>query len=61
MKYKGLFISQCDDNGVLREVDGIEKECEGLYFMVMQTKITLTKSVILSEHLGLIWKIQMEA
>lgn len=38
MKYKGLFISQCDDKGVLREVDGIEKECEGLYFMVYADK-----------------------
>lgn len=38
MKYKGLYISQCDDKGVLREVDGIEKECEGLYFMVYADK-----------------------
>lgn len=34
MKYKGLYISQCDDKGILREVDGVEKECEGLYFQV---------------------------
>lgn len=34
MKYKGLFISQCDDKGVLREVDGIEKQCEGIYFQI---------------------------
>ncbi len=38
MKYKGLYISQCDDKGVLREVDGVEKECEGLYFMVYADK-----------------------
>ena len=34
MKYKGLFISQCDDKGVLREVDGIEKQCKGMYFQI---------------------------
>lgn len=38
MKYKGLFISQCEDNGVLREVDGVEKQCEGLYFQVYADK-----------------------
>lgn len=34
MKYKGLFISECSDKGILREVDGVEKECEGIYFQV---------------------------
>lgn len=34
MKYKGLFISECDDKGVLREVDGVEKACDGIYFQV---------------------------
>ena len=34
MKYKGLFISQCDDKGVFREVDGIEKQCKGIYFQI---------------------------
>ena len=38
MKYKGLYISQSEDKGVLREVDGVEKECEGLYFMVYADK-----------------------
>lgn len=38
MKYKGLFISQCEDNGVLREVDGVEKQCEGIYFQVYADK-----------------------
>ena len=34
MKYKGLFISQCDDSDILREVDGIKKQCEGIYFQI---------------------------
>ena len=38
MKYKGLYISQCDDKGVLREVDGVEKEYEGIYFLVYADK-----------------------
>lgn len=38
MKYKGLFISQCDDKCVLRKVDGIEKQCEGIYFQIYADK-----------------------
>ncbi len=34
MEYKGLYISYIEDNGVEREIDGVVKPCEGLYFQV---------------------------
>ena len=38
MEYKGLYISYTKDNGVRREIDGVEQECEGLYFQVYADK-----------------------
>ena len=34
MDYKGFTISRCDDNGIIREVNGVKKATEGLFFQV---------------------------
>ena len=38
MKYKGLYISECSGSDILRDVDGVEKRCEGIYFQVYADK-----------------------
>ena len=34
MKYKGLYISRCDDSGIEREINGVVSPCKGYFFQV---------------------------
>lgn len=46
MDYKGFTISRCDDNGIIREVNGVKKATEGLFFRCMLMRIWRLKLII---------------